>query len=125
MFVLLTERGYKGPMIAIEEQSLSGSTVGLLRSDSIRTNTTNLAPAAIEEESFQASSYPTQPVMPKSESDTDNAPIISLPVKQKVEGAGDGAIGVDGEIDMVPDYRRKARPLAQFDQFPVIPDPEI
>ena len=114
---------HKDTMIQMEEQSLAGSTVGLLRSNSISTtNTTLPPPVPIDDEEFQMSNQTTQPIAPKSDFETDIPPIISLPVQpNEVDSAGD-VYGID-ETETVA--RKRPRPLAKFDQFPSIPDPEI
>lgn len=120
---LFPEREYKGPAIALEEQSLSGSTVGLLRSDSIHTCSTLIPPPVpASEDQYQSSHYPTRSVIPRSDLDADDTPIISLPSQHNTAGGGDSAFVLDNETETLP---RKPRPLASFDQFPVIPDPEI
>ena len=122
--ICFTGTGLKeGGMIHLEEQSLAGSTVGLLRSNSIHTIESTIPPLEpLDKEEFQTSGQTTQPFVPKSQFDADIAPIISIPVQQQDIGAT-GDSGIVDETEIIT--RKRPRPLAKFDQFPSIPDPEI
>ena len=140
MTQILSEREYKGPAITLEEQSLSGSTVGLLRSESMHSNRTTTSmippPVGVDDDQFQSRHPPPAVAVPMSRSDQDgdNAPVmtydapilISLPQQHSIPGpgaAGDSVFVMDDETDVLP--RKRPRPLVKLDQFPSIPDPEI